>query len=194
MSAAFDLEGYWEGRYAAGGNSGGGSYGDEAEYKAAFLNRFVREHEVKSVVEWGCGDGNQLALAKYPMYLGLDISRTAIAQCRERFHVGDGKAFSLIHTFMVSERPISDMAISLDVVFHLVNDDDFERYMSNLFTSAKRFVVIYADNAHHFDPADHVRYRVYTDWINEHAKDWLLIDKRINHPFYQDFYCYARES
>ena len=31
---------YWEDRYAAGGNSGDGSYGDLAEYKASRINKF----------------------------------------------------------------------------------------------------------------------------------------------------------
>src|SRR5690349_10767553 len=57
---------YWESRYARGGNSGPGSYGRLAAWKAEFLNDFVRDNEVKSVVELGCGDGNQLRLMRYP--------------------------------------------------------------------------------------------------------------------------------
>ena len=81
---------YWERRYAGGGTSGAGSAGRLAAFKAQFLNDFVRAHDVTSVVEFGCGDGNQLALAAYPRYLGLDVSPASLAgvppTLRRRLH------------------------------------------------------------------------------------------------------------
>jgi hypothetical protein len=59
-----DSQSYWEDRYVSGGTSGPGSYDAQAEYKADFLNRFVRENAIGSVIEFGCGDGNQLGLAE----------------------------------------------------------------------------------------------------------------------------------
>lgn len=56
---------YWEQRYRQAGNSGAGSYGRLAEFKAEVLNEFVARHSIGSVVEFGSGDGNQLTLAKY---------------------------------------------------------------------------------------------------------------------------------
>src|SRR6202040_327974 len=67
---------FWEGNYAQGRTSGNGSYGALAEGKSRFLNELVRERTVRSVIEFGCGDGNQLSLAEYPSYIGLDVSRT----------------------------------------------------------------------------------------------------------------------
>jgi hypothetical protein len=64
-----------------GGTSGPDSYNASAEAKAAFLNEFVRARDVRSVIEFGCSDGNQLSLADYPSYIGLDVSRTAIELC-----------------------------------------------------------------------------------------------------------------
>lgn len=69
---------YWELNYARGGTSGPGSYYASAEAKATFLNEFVRARDVRSVIEFGCGDGNQLSLADYPSYIGLDVSRSAL--------------------------------------------------------------------------------------------------------------------
>ena len=76
---------YWQKRYLRGGNSGNGSYGKLAHFKAEVINRFVEEKSVKTVIEWGCGDGNQLKLANYPQYIGYDISSKAISICREKF-------------------------------------------------------------------------------------------------------------
>jgi hypothetical protein len=56
---------YWEDWYASGGDSGSRSYNEPAEFKAAFLNAFVRENAARRVIEWGCGDGAQLARADY---------------------------------------------------------------------------------------------------------------------------------
>ena len=70
---------YWERRYRLGGSSGSGSTGHLAAFKAEVLNRFVHDHGIKSVIELGCGDGQQLALAEYPLYLGLDVAKTSIA-------------------------------------------------------------------------------------------------------------------
>jgi SAM-dependent methyltransferase len=79
---------YWEQRYASGGNSGAGSYGRLAEAKAAVLNRLVADQRIGSVLEIGCGDGNQVELAHYPAYVGIDVSPSVIAACHQRF-IGD---------------------------------------------------------------------------------------------------------
>lgn len=39
-----------------GNNSGAGSYGRLADFKAEIINQFVTENDVREVVEWGCGD------------------------------------------------------------------------------------------------------------------------------------------
>lgn len=75
---------YWERRYAAGHNSGAGSYGALAEFKADVINRFVARNSVQTVIEFGCGDGAQLELADYRHYVGYDVSETVLT-----FAVGD---------------------------------------------------------------------------------------------------------
>ena len=76
---------YWEERYASGGNSGHGSVGQLAAFKAEILNGFVKENAVQSIIEFGCGDGRQLMLAEYTRYAGLDVSPTVIRMNIERF-------------------------------------------------------------------------------------------------------------
>jgi hypothetical protein len=36
---------YWDQRYRTGGNSGAGSYGRLAEFKACFMNAFLDQHQ-----------------------------------------------------------------------------------------------------------------------------------------------------
>ncbi|MDX1422339.1 MAG: class I SAM-dependent methyltransferase [Kiloniellales bacterium] len=164
---------YWERRYDSGGDSGVGSYGQFAEFKAEVINAFVVRNDVKSVIEFGCGDGNQLSLAKYPSYLGFDISATVIDRCRQRFAGDASKSFQLLQAYD-DER--AEMALSLDVIYHLVEDSVFEAYMRRLFSSATRFVVIYSsdleENDH--DQRKHIRHRRFTEWIETNVSGWTL--------------------
>jgi hypothetical protein len=191
---------YWERRYVSGGDSGPGSYGKFALFKAEILNGFVAEHEVRSVIEFGCGDGNQLELAVYPVYLGTDVSETAIARCRERFRADPTKTFQLAGDYDGHQ---AELALSLDVIFHLVEDGVFERYMETLFQAATRFVIIYSSNREEStDQASmHVRHRRFTTWIDAHAPGWTLMAHVPNrYPeqgdyrtgSFSDFYIYRR--
>src|SRR2546430_9246523 len=123
---------FWERNYARGDTSGPGSYGAAAEGKAQFLNQFVAANNVTSVIEFGCGDGNQLSLARYPRYIGLDVSRQAIDLCERRFADDKTKSFFLYdgRYFHDHGRVLSaDAALSLDVIYHLVEDDVFDTYI-----------------------------------------------------------------
>ena len=84
---------YWELRYASGGNSGPGSYGRLAHFKAHVINSFVFDRKITSIIEFGCGDGNQLGLALYPKYTGLDVSLSAIEICKKKFETDAAKTF-----------------------------------------------------------------------------------------------------
>lgn len=167
----FSSQRYWRDRYASGGNSGAGSYERFAEYKAAVLNEFVARENVASVIEFGCGDGNQLRYADYPAYLGIDVSEDALRQCRERFASDPTKRFVRLDDYH-GER--ADLALSLDVIYHLVEDTVFEAYMASLFDAAERFVCIYSsdDDAQIGAAAAHVRHRRYSDWVAKHRPDW----------------------
>lgn len=164
---------YWDRRYRCGGTSGAGSQGRIAEFKAEVLNRFVADNRVQSVVEHGCGDGSQLRLARYPRYLGLDVSSHAITLCRTRFRGDDTKEFRHVDQYR-GER--CDLALSIDVIFHLVEDDVYHRYMERLFDSAERFVIIYSSNTEErISPyAPHVRHRRFGSWVAANAPGWLL--------------------
>ena len=89
---------YWESRYRDGGTSGSGSFGRLAEFKANVINSFVQNNNIGSVIEFGCGDGNQLSLASYPSYIGLDTSHKAIELCKKRFKEDKSKSGDLTAT------------------------------------------------------------------------------------------------
>lgn len=191
---------YWRRRYATGGNSGDGSYNQLAEFKAETLNQFVLENGIETVIEYGCGDGNQLSLAQYPSYIGFDVSPKAISMCRERFRDDETKRFSLMEEY-VSET--ADLTVSLDVVYHLVEDHVFVDYMNRLFDTSERFVIIYSSDTdvNTEKQAKHVRHRRFSKWIPDNKKEWKLLKRIPNkYPFngdpktgsFADFYIYGK--
>ena len=189
---------YWQRRYAAGGSAGSGSYGDLGHFKAEVLNGFVAEHTIADVVEFGCGDGNQLGLADYPRYLGFDVSAEALELCRAAF--ADRAAFEFRHVDK-DQGESADLALSLDVIYHLVEDPVYEAYMARLFRAGRRFVAIYASNREGApgETPPHVRHRRFTDWVEVNAPAWDLyrfVENR--HPVdtdgggsFADFYFFA---
>jgi cyclopropane fatty-acyl-phospholipid synthase-like methyltransferase len=175
---------YWQSRYLSGGNSGAGSFGRLAQFKAEVLNDLVMSKAITSVIEMGCGDGSQLALAAYPTYLGVDVSSAAVEVCKARFRADPSKQFITLDDFRRT-RPSADLGLSLDVIYHLVEEDIFSDYMRNLFGASKRVVAIYSSNSEQIaDPAPHVRHRAFTDWIAREAGGWQLIATHKNpYPF-----------
>jgi len=202
---------YWERRYKKGRTSGVGSQDRLAEFKAEVLNGFVADNGIESVIEFGCGDGNQLALARYPRYVGLDVSRKAVEVCRERFASDPSKSFSLYEpdSFDQPDELSADLALSLDVVYHLVEDDVFEKHMRHLFGAARRYVIVYSSNRE--EPAGshrgfgiHVRHRRFVDYVERAIRGWRMLEEIPNRfPFdpddsrptsFANFYVFERQG
>ena len=198
---------YWESRYKRGGTSGGGSYGRLAEFKAEVLNAFVEKQQIASVIEFGCGDGNQLQYARYPAYVGLDVSRDAIHRCADRFRDDPTKSFFLYVPDCFVDRTrvfCADLAVSLDVLFHLVEDKTFELYLQHFFQSAARYAIIYSSNEDRPQVSLHERHRRFIDYVAEKFPEWLLVDTVKNrYPWSEsdridtslaDFHIYAKSN
>ncbi len=172
---------YWEKRYSLGGNSGQGSYGKSAEFKSETLNKFVRENRISSVTEYGCGDGNQLTYAEYPQYIGLDISPQAVELSSELFSEDSSKIFFVYdpNDFETNQKNfVADLVLSLDVIYHLVEDEVYRKYLTNVFNSAKKYVVIYSSDEElpRILHSMHVRHRKFTRNVEEWFPAWGLKD------------------
>jgi SAM-dependent methyltransferase len=197
-----DSKSYWERRYQKGRTSGVGSYGRLAEFKAEVLNSFVENNKIGSVIEFGCGDGTQLTFARYPRYTGVDVAEGSIALCRARFAADATKSFYLVG--QVPKRlGLFDLVLSLDVIYHLVEDEVFETYMKSLFERANRHVIIYSSNKVEDSGVPHVRHRRFTDWIQKQMPEWkssgIIANKYPHDPkspddtSFADFYFFERK-
>lgn len=94
-----------------------------------------------------------------------------------------------------------ELALSLDVIYHLVEEDVYESYMNQLFSSSKRYVCIYSCNFEE-KHAQHVRCRKFTDYIEKNKAEWDLIkiipnrypynSKDKENTSWSDFYFYEK--
>lgn len=173
---------YWKERYESGGDSGEGSYGPLARYKASFINDFCKQNGIVSAIEFGCGDGNQASMLEIDTYIGVDISEKCVKWAKENFGRSDWQ-FMTLDEYHQSPCQLSELALSLDVIYHLVEDETYSTYLQNLFAASSRYVLIYASNFEYFDPSlPHVRHRkVVEDALHDHP-EWRLLRTEMN-PF-----------
>jgi hypothetical protein len=161
---------FWEHRYISGGTSGAGSFGRLATFKADFLNAFVSANSIKSVIEFGTGNGVQTKLYDFPMYTGIDVAETAIAASRLLFAGSDKHQFLL--SSELAQAHECDLSLSIDVLYHLVEDLVFDKYVRELFFFGNRYVVIYSSDDDAPSPAIHVRHRKISKFIAARFPEW----------------------
>jgi hypothetical protein len=195
--SVFNSIAYWENRYAVGGNSGEGSYGKLCEFKADFINNFINKHHIKSAIEFGCGDGNQLSCIKYPKYLGLDVSSSTVRRCAELFKGDPSKSFFQYQpdAFINNGFIQADVSLSLDVIYHIVEKSGYDKYLSDVFNSATRFVIIYSTNFYK-EETSHVLHREFLKDVTERFTQWKLVEE-INNPYPEtsmaNFYIFQKQ-
>ena len=155
---------YWNERYKNGGNSGAGSYNEEAMLKASFINTWIKNLDIKTITEIGTGDGNNAMMYDVKMsYCGYDISSEAIKLSETRFNKHRNRLFYL---FTDKEEYIdydAKLCLCLDVWYHLINDSVFEELCQKLFVKGNwKYIIIYSFEANPFPnqkAGQHIKYR-----------------------------------
>ena len=177
---------YWNERYKHGGNSGDGSYGHLAEYKAEIINDFIEENQIHNIIEFGSGDGNQLKYMNYENYIGFDISEYIVEKCNKTYINDNTKTFKLYTDYNDEQ---AELTLSLDVIFHLIEDDVFNDYMNKLFNASSKYVIIYSSNTKtqiSFE-VKHFKNRKFTDWIELNEPEFELVNIIKNKYPYEKF-------
>lgn len=179
-----DYKAYWQDRYESGGDSGAGSYGNNAIWKSTTINRELKRHGIYSVIEFGCGDGYQLSFMRYPQYLGLDVAPAAVERCRKLFKADKTKGFEVYDPAKDRlPKNAADMAISLDMLMHVTDDADYERTLEEHFNVADKLVVICTALYPHYDytPSPHMAHRDVLGDVKRFEPYWV-IERVIYHP------------
>ena len=201
---------FWNELYARGKDSGPGSKGRLAEFKAEVINRIMDDEDVHTILDFGCGDGMMTELYNIDdrKYIGIDISTEAIKKCLSVEH-GDDVFMTYDEWIYVSPPGLFDCVLSVDVLFHIIEDDLFHDYMTMLFDASSNVVVIYAYDSNEKPHPDsikqpkHMKYRKFTNWIDSNISGFKLIEHIPNrYPFIigdkntsiSDFYIYKRKE
>jgi predicted O-methyltransferase YrrM len=170
----FSSKNYWENRYKQGGNSGSGSYNNLALFKADIINDFIQKNNINTIIDYGVGDGNQLKLinTENKIYTGIDVSKTVIQKCKNIYSEDKTKLF--LHVDDIYSNLYSDLVLSCDVIYHLVEDEIYKEYMQKLFNMSNKYVIIYAKNED-INHAQHVKFRKFSNYIEQNLPNWNLI-------------------
>ena len=161
---------YWQKRYFFGGNSGKGSYGEEAIFKAEKLNKLISQFNFDGFIELGCGDGNNASYYQSERYFGFDISFDAVKICKKRFSSKnnfqffeiDEKYHEKIIEIKNAHKLRNELAISFDVIFHLVEDEVYMDYLDKLEVASSKNLLIYSTDYDKFEKSAHVRHRLFS--------------------------------
>lgn len=183
---------YWDNRYKSGGNSGKGSYGVYKTYKSKVINKIIKEYKIQSVTDFGCGDGNQINDIKPPKYVGLDIAPSSVNICKKKYNLDTTKSFYVYdHTTYKKTYP-SEMSMSIDVMYHIFEDNIYHKYISDIFENSSRFVLIYSTNFDEKYNGVHVKNREFTKHTPD---DWVLKEHIKNETDnYADFYLFIKNE
>lgn len=171
----YDPASYWERRYLDGRTSGAGSEGDAAAVKATTIDLVIAEHDITSVIDWGVGDGVVLGhvKAKVP-WLGLDVAPVAVERLRAKYGPRSRtKRFALVAD---GAHEVRDLALSLDVLFHLPAEADYQLHLAQVFGSATKAVLIHASDHDGGRTARHVLWRQFTPDVAARFPDWRLAE------------------
>lgn len=102
------------------GGSGTGSVPENNLDYVLFLQRFMRLNEIRSVVDFGCGDWQFSRLIDWTNidYTGIDVVSTVIDRNTELF---SSKNIRFMHSVDINDTPGADLLICKDVFQHLPN-------------------------------------------------------------------------
>lgn len=192
MKLGYTPSSYWERRYRDGRSSGAGSEGQTAADKAEYVNNFIQSLDVESVIDWGVGDGTVLdGITRDVRYLGLDVSGTIVQKLKRRFASVPSWEFQAVTENHDVPYESYELSLSMDVLFHLVDDKDYWAYLNNLFSSASRYVIIYSTNYGPDRTARHVLRRRFTPDVAAAFPEWEML-RWENDTKVAGFYVYGR--
>lgn len=118
-------------------------------------------------------------------YTGYDVSEMALQICKEKFLNAPDKVFRHYDGSIVDDIGFYDMAISLDVIYHLVEDEIFGNYLCNLFNSSNKYVCIYSSNYEARQSTEYIRRRKFTKHVECLFPNWSLMSV-VENPYLYD--------
>lgn len=189
---------YWNNRYDYGGNSGKGSRDSNASSKATFFNQLIKQYGLKFAIELGSGDGENAYLYHIEKYIGYDISPTAVSVATKRnktrnnvqfFHEKD-PFFHAKSTIQSKYDPEESIAISFDVLFHLVEDAVYKQYLYDLTQGDHYYILIYSTNFDQITQEAHIKHRRFSEDVCSFG--WSIVQRMKTDNSRKEFVLFRR--
>ena len=140
MDSNIPDEAFWNRRYkSCPQGSGVGSRGEFAKVKLAHVQKCMKEEEIESIVDLGCGDLYWIKHLDTLKYTGVDFSQTVIAKNRQ---IKPKWVFKCID---FSEEEIdekADLTICLDVLIHQPTFRQHNIVIENALKSSEKILLI----------------------------------------------------
>ena len=169
---------YWDKRYRSRNGdtittgSGLGSSGDAITKRIKQIEKHV--DGVDSILDVGCGDMNVglaiIDLFPNAKYLGLDSSKYLIDKLKEQL---SDIEFEYIKTSKFKHT--SELVLCFDVLYHIVDDDEYELMLESLKNSWSKYLIIITDNKDGTDAdenSDYMKKRVFDPTF--FSKDYIV--------------------
>ena len=184
-----DVIKFWNTRYKDNWRgSGEGSRGQLALFKAWLVNSLITEKGIRSVVDLGCGDGVIASMLEVRTYTGVDVSSTAIEMCKQVFAARSRRHFQTFEEII----PYAELALSLDVLYHILDDDEYILYLATLFSVAQDYVVIYSCNFEG-EARNHIKPRMFTKDVPSEWGLELHLPNMYPKESWSEFFVYKRK-
>lgn len=180
MSYNFDSNNYWENRYKNNSNSGHGSYGEFQKFKIEYINNLIKKYNIKTINELGSGDGNMLrTYIGFDLYTGFDVSNTILDKLRNQFK--DNNKIKFVSDPYKMEP--ANLTMSIDVSYHIINNDLFEEHLRLLYDKSLKYILIYSSNKDEKYENTHILHRkVFDIFIDKYKVKSLDLT---SNPFYK---------
>ena len=178
---------YWDSWYDSSTNSGPGSQGKLQEFKINYLNKLFKQFEIKTVLDFGCGDGS-LALGLHcQSYFGIDIAINAIKLCKKRVN-RQGFSFECENFFNYTPSIIKnkfpsglDCCICIDTLYHIFTEQALSETLKSLFSTEAKIVVLYTIPSESLKLPFHPMLRSYgkgfSNALSKFSESFKLVDK-----------------
>jgi len=170
---------YWADRYLHTNfqnSSGNGRLKFRLSYKAKMLNKIFKTYEITKVADFGCGDGLLASKLKITKYYGIEINSEIVDNLKNKF-LGKNE-FEFSTKFESQWRNKIDASISVDVIFHLIEEDVYQKYMNELFFADAKYVVIRAYNhkSQGTGRNSHILHREFLNTIKKYFPNYNLVN------------------
>jgi cyclopropane fatty-acyl-phospholipid synthase-like methyltransferase len=184
----------WESRYNNGGNSGNGTYNELYIFKRDIINDIINKYNIKNIIDFGCGDGNQIKEFNIDKYVGIDIALSAINICKMKYKDDNTKSF-FTYNEINNIKSQYDLSISLDVLYHILEEDLFIDYLKKIFNFSSKYILIYSSN-YDGHTEGHMHTRKFTNYVEKLFPNWVLnikIKQIYPKKSSADFYLYEKK-